>query len=286
MLYYLDNAKSVGPNSQVGLASGGGLNENLARECLELHTAGVSSGYTQQDVTGFARILTGWSVGRDGEPKGFIFRPEAHEPGAKTFMGHSYPAGYEGGLAALHWLARHPATYRRIAEQLVSHFIADAPNQHDVQSIATVLTDTMGDLKAATLAVVNLPSAWKPLSKFRSPIDYIVAVYRALDFVPTSDEDKAKACGATEYLGQPFQSALLPNGWSDKASDWVGGEELVRRADWAFEMAGRPNAPDPTAIIAAYGPLLSANTIERAQGAGSRQESLALLLASPEFMRR
>jgi len=286
MLYYLDNATSVGPNSTMGRARGGGLNENLARECLELHTMGAKSGYTQQDVTSFARILTGWSVDRNNEPRGFVFRPETHEPGPKVLLGQTYPEGHEGGVAALRWLAHHPATYRRLSEQLVRHFVADAPDPQDVAHIAGVLTATGGDLKAATLALIKLPNAWMPLTKFRTPVEYIVAVYRALDFIPATVEDRAKAYATTEFLGQAFHAASLPNGWSDVGADWVGGEDLVRRADWAYTMAGRTDAPDPAAAAAACGPLLSAETAQQVRRAGSRQEALALLLASPEFMRR
>jgi uncharacterized protein (DUF1800 family) len=286
MLHYLDNTDSVGPNSKVGLATGKGLNENLARECLELHTLGANSGYTQQDVTSFARILTGWSFERAEEPKGFVFRADTHEPGQKILMGETFPEGYPGGEAALTWLANHPATFRRLAEQLVRHFVADIPDPRDVSLIASVLSESKGDLKSAALAVTRLPGAWVPLSKLRTPIDYVLAVYRALDFVPGNAGDQDKATWATDYLGQPFEGALLPNGWSDIATDWVEGVELVRRADWAFTMAGMPKSPDPDAVIAAYGPLFSMETIECARGAGSRLEALALLLASPEFMRR
>jgi uncharacterized protein (DUF1800 family) len=286
MIIYLDNYSSVGPNSEVGRATGKGLNENLARECLELHTLGAKSGYTQQDVTSFAKILTGWTVQDDKEPKGFVFRPETHEPGPKMLMGQSFPEGRGGGEAALSWLAHHPATYKRVAEQLVRQFVADKPEPADVARIAAVLSDTKGDLKAATLAVIDLPGAWDPLTKLRTPVDYIIAVHRALDFVPSTPDDQAKAYWATEYLGQAYQAALLPNGWSDASADWVDGEELLRRADWAFAMAGIPNAPEPAALIAACGPLFSKETVERAQAAGSRRESLALLLSAPEFMRR
>jgi uncharacterized protein (DUF1800 family) len=286
MLLYLNNNDSVGPNSVVGRATKKGMNENLARECLELHTIGVNSGYTQQDVTSFARILTGWSFDRFKEPRGFIFYPHTHEPGAKTLMGRSYPEGREGGEAALTWLAHHPATHRRLADQLVRHFVADNPDPKDVERIASVLQHTNGDLRATAVAVTELPSAWTPLTKLRTPVEYVVAVYRGLGLPLATTDDQANAYWATEYLGQPYQAALLPNGWSDKATDWVGGDSLVMRADWVFDMAGKPNTPDPEMLGNAYRPLFSVRTLDRARLAGSRRESLALLLASPEFMRR
>ena len=127
MLLYLDNAGSVGPNSVAGAAGRRGLNENLARECLELHTLSPDSGYTQADVTSFARILTGWSIDAKGSPPGFLFRPGAHEPGAHTVLGRVFPDGEAGGIEALAFLANHPATHRRLATKLARHFTADTP---------------------------------------------------------------------------------------------------------------------------------------------------------------
>jgi uncharacterized protein (DUF1800 family) len=286
MLYYLNNSDSVGPNSALGRSRQKGLNENLARECLELHTLGASSGYSQADVTSFAKVLTGWSVERFKDPKGFIFRPETHEPGPKTIMGKVFPEGYEGGDAALTWLAHHPATYRRLATQLLQHFVADTPDPHEVEEISSVLEKTDGDLKAATLAVVGLDRAWTPLTKLRTPIDYVPALYRALGIVPESFEDLSAAYIATDRLGQPFECALLPNGWPDTAKDWLQGENLLRRADWAYDMSDHKDSPAPETLFAIYEPLLSQSTLSTIRGAGSRREALALLLASPEFMRR
>jgi len=285
MLYYLNNADSVGPSSPTGKA-GRGLNENLARECLELHTVGVSSGYTQKDVTSFAKVLTGWSAERLKEPRGFVFRQEDHEPGPKLVMGQTFPEGYEGGVAALKWLAHHPATYRRLATQLVTHFVADDPDPKDVEAIAAVLQTTGGDLKATSLAVTRLPAAWQPLTKLRTPMDYVFAVYRALDFLPREPKDEADAYWTMMSLGQPYEEALLPNGWTDTAIGWLQGESLLRRADWAYAMAGRPDAPDAESLISVCAPVLADKTLSTVRGAGSRREALALLLASPEFMRR
>ena len=286
MLYYLNNTDSVGPASEIGRIMGRGLNENLARECLELHTLGATAGYSQQDVSSFAKLLTGWSVQGEKQPNGFVFRPEAHEPGPKMLIGKQFPEGYIGGEAALVWLAHHPATYRHLATQLVRHFAADTPNDSDVEHVKSVLQKTNGNLKAGALAVIELASAWQPLTKFRSPLDYAVAIYRALDFIPTTEGDESKSYFTTEYLGQPYEAALLPNGWSDVSTDWLSGESLLRRADFAFSMADSPNAPSPDALIDTFGPLLSAHTINIVRSAGSSREALAFLLASPEFMRR
>jgi uncharacterized protein (DUF1800 family) len=288
MLYYLNNDTSVGPSSKRGKAGHDGINENLARECLELHTLGVDGGYTQADVTNFARILTGWSV-KTKDPAGFYFNPDAHEPGSKVLMGHAFVEGEQGGLAALSFLALHPATYRHIATQLVRHFAADDPAPADVAQVAKVLADTGGDLKAATLAIVNMPSAWVPLTKFRSPVDYTIAAYRALDAAPVENAppDGHRIFDWTLYLGQPFWNAPLPNGWPDASAEWIAGDGLIRRADMMWDLAGRANAPDPNDVAARmYGDLLGAPTRTQLATSSSRREALALLLASPEFMRR
>ncbi len=157
MLTYLDNAGSFGPGSPAGLQRNKGLNENLARESLELHTVSPAAGYTQADVTSYARILTGWSVANgEKEPAGFRFRPHMHEPGEQTLMGRIMPAGEEGGVAALALLANHPATHRHLAAKLVQHFVADDPAPADVRRVEGVLRDTGGDLGQAALALVAL----------------------------------------------------------------------------------------------------------------------------------
>lgn len=283
MLYYLDNDGSVGPNSPYGLRSKRGLNENLARECLELHTLGLASRYTQADVTSFARILTGWSVDGGANP-GFLFRRDWHEPGDKTLLGETFPEGEAGGMAALKFLARHPATLTRLATQLLEHFSSDTPDARDVALLAGVLRDTQGDLRAAALALIRLPSAWQPLTKLREPVDYAIAIYRALDITPG---EGTRAEGMPAVLGQPFWNPPLPNGWNDAASDWTGGEAMVRRADLAWQLAGRPAVPDAMALAArTLGDLLSQRTRAQVAEASTPRDALALLLASPEFMRR
>ena len=153
MLLYLDNVGSVGPDSPAGQRGKRGLNENLARECLELHTVSPAAGYTQADVTNFARVLTGWSIDLPADPPGFRFRPFAHEPGEQIVMGRRFPPGEEGGVAALHFLADHPATHRFLATKLVRHFVADDPPEDAVRRIEGVLRDSDGDLGAAAAAL-------------------------------------------------------------------------------------------------------------------------------------
>ena len=284
MLVYLNNAASAGPNSPGGQRTGRGLNENLARECLELHTVTPAAGYTQADVTEFARILTGWSVEREEEPLGFRFRPGMHEPGARTLLGQPFPDGEEGGVAALAFLAAHPATHHALAVKLVQHFTADVPPPDAVRRIEGVLRDTGGDLGAASLALVDLPAAWQPLTKLRAPQDFVIAALRASGLPEGHRPEPAGIMGA---LGQPFFNAPAPIGWPDTAVDWAGSEALLRRVDWAYGFAGRAELPDPDTLAAtALGPLLSAATANEMRHAGSRRDALTLLLASPEFQRR
>ncbi|MBB2171119.1 DUF1800 domain-containing protein [Gluconacetobacter asukensis] len=293
MLMYLDNASSIGPNSPAGRKSHKGLNENLARECLELHTVSPAAGYTQADVTAFAAILTGWGIDMQADRPGFVFRGKAHEPGAKTLMGQVFAEGEEGGLQALHVLGTHSATYRHIATQLVGHFISDTPAPRDVARIVSVLRASGGDLGAASLALADLPDAGRPGGKFRSPMDYATAVMRALSLggAPSGPDDPHAPAhillDAFARLGQPLWTAPLPNGWSDRAADWSAPADLLARTDWAWRMAAHVRSGDPLDIAhAALGPALRRPTVLAMRQAGSRQDALALLFSSPEFQRR
>jgi len=284
MLMYLDNASSAGPNSPVGKNQRRGLNENLARECLELHTVSPAAGYTQADVTEFARILTGWSVDLQRLFPGYLFRDGTHEPGNKVLLGRRFGPGEVNGIAALDWLARHPATYRHLATKLVRHFVSDDAPPDAVTTIAGVLRDTEGDLAAASIALVHLDAAWTPLAKLRTPQDLAVAALRALDL----PADKQPGLGpALATLGQPIWTAPLPNGWADAAPEWTAPEAMMRHIDWSYALAGRAGEHDPAAVAdAALGPLLTARTRDAMRGAGSRRDALTLLFTSPEFQRR
>ncbi len=284
MLIYLNNNVSAGPNSKVGLRTGRGLNENLARECLELHTVTPTAGYSQRDVIHFARILTGWSVGSDGDrPPGFRFRPAKHEPGEQTLMGRTFPAGEAGGTAALAFLADHPATHRHLATRLARHFVADDPPPAAVHRIEGTLRDTRGNLGAAAEAMIGIEAAWRPGTKLRAPIDYYVAAARALD----ATEAPPASLAMLRLLGQPMWSAPQPDGWPDRATDWIAPEAMMRRIDVAYAAAGRKDDQDAATLAeATLGPLLRPATALAMAHAGSRREALALLFSSPEFQRR
>jgi uncharacterized protein (DUF1800 family) len=299
MLRYLDNHLSVGPNSQFGQrqraraeaepgmmmgAMRGGLNENLAREILELHTVSPAAGYSQDDVTEFARVLTGWTAGNPG-PSPFLFRAATHEPGPKTVLGRSFPEGEAGGIAALEFLATHPATYRHLATKLVRHFVADEPPQAAVARIEAVLANSGGDLGQAARALVALQEAWaRPLAKLRTPSDFVLAALRATD----SPMAPPARVGAMFTLGQPLFAAPAPNGWPDTASAWTAPEALLRRIEWATQLANRlPSPPDPRALLeATLGEAADAPLVAAVRGAPTVRDGIMLVLASPAFQRR
>jgi uncharacterized protein (DUF1800 family) len=249
-----------------------------------LHTVTLAAGYHQADVTSFAAILTGWSIDLRDDPPGFRFRPMAHEPGAKSLMGKTFPPGEEGGLEALRFLAGYLTTHRGLATKLVRHFVADDPPAPAVRRIEAVLRDTDGNLGAAARAMLTLDESWTPLAKLRTPQDYAIAALRALDLPSDRRPPIAHVVAA---LGQPMFGAPFPQGWSDRAEDWAAPEAVLRRIDWAHDLAARASDANPGDIAeATLGPLLQPATLEAMHHAGSRRDALTLLLASPEFQRR
>jgi uncharacterized protein (DUF1800 family) len=291
MLFYLDNAQSFGPHSPAGQRGRRGLNENLAREILELHTLGVNGGYTQADVTALARIITGWTFagreGRIGEPGTFVFFAMAHEPGAHTVLGKTYPAGgMEQGDAVLADLARHPATAQHIATKLARHFVADAPPRGLIDRLATVFRDTDGDLKAVATALIDWDEAWSaPLAKMRTPEEFLLASMRAIDRIP---EEPGAILGPLYTMGMPLWQPPGPNGWPDTEAAWASPEGMKLRLDVAAAIAGRvKDLINPSELLdTVAGEAASAETRQAVARGESRQQGLGLLLMSPEFQRR
>jgi uncharacterized protein (DUF1800 family) len=288
MLVYLDNGQSFGPNSIVGQRRRRGLNENLAREMLELHTLGVDGGYTQNDVREFAKMLTGWTVKppRFADSGRFEFFPDIHEPGPKTLLGVRYrEAGSGEAEAAFEALVRHPATATHIATKLCRHFIADDPPPAAVERIARVFHDSDGNLKAVSEALIEQPEAWTdPLAKVKAPNDFIVAALRATGFQGQGE----MILGALRLLGQAPFNAPSPAGWPDTASGWIGPESVMRRAEWAMALGMRVaefRAPDRL-FENTIAPIASPATAKTIARAPSRADAIALVFASPEFQRR
>jgi uncharacterized protein (DUF1800 family) len=290
MLLYLDNAQSVGPNSVGGRARDKGLNENLAREMLELHTVGVDGGYTQTDVTEFAKVLTGWSIARDGEPNPgtFRYRPIIHEPGEKTVMGRTYrDAGVEEGLTALNDLAAQPRTARHIATKLARHFVADDPPPAAVDMLAKTFQRTEGDLHAVSLALVDLPQIWSdPLTKVKTPNDLVQSACRT--FGITDAKAGAGILMGLKQMGQIPFDAPSPAGWADTADGWVSPEAMMTRIQWAMAAGQKLDGHADAREIAkgSIQPVAADTTIFHIDNAPSPAEGLALLIASPEFQRR
>jgi uncharacterized protein (DUF1800 family) len=291
MLFFLDNQQSLGPDSRAGQNRKRGLNENLAREIMELHTLGVGGGYSQGDVTSLARIITGWTFagrqGKLGAPGSFVFNANAHQPGAQQLLGKVYEAGgVAQGEAALADIARHPSTAKFIATKFVRHFVADDAPPALVARLQGVFGKSDGDLRALTMALVDADEAWQaPLSKLRSPYEFLVATGRLLGRIP---EDAGPYLGSLNLLGQPLWSPAGPNGFPDSNAAWAAPEGMKLRLDISAQIASRFGAnTDPRDLLelaaADTASLETRQTIERAE---SRQQALALLLMSPEFQRR
>src|SRR6266446_6690467 len=289
MLFYLDNARSIGPASIAGVRQKRGLNENLAREILELHTLGVRSVYKQEDVTSFADVITGWTVvppRQDPAHAGeFQFNPRMHQPGPQTVIGTNYPgAGVEQGRAVLAVLARHPATAKHVASKLARHFVADEPPPALVERLAKRFLATQGDLKEMAKALVAAPEAWEaPRTKLKRPGEWVIAALRAVGAAPL---EIGPVMQAYNLLGEPLWRPSAPKGFVDESAPWLDG--LAQRLDIANQFARRFGAEaDPRdALEEALAPLASTETREAITRAESRPQGLALLFMAPEFQRR
>jgi uncharacterized protein (DUF1800 family) len=306
MLLFLDNQLSIGPDSQIAQRAGRqagprrrqlGLNENLAREILELHTLGVDGGYTQADVTSFAKVITGWSIGGirqvparldDGaEPGAFVFRPMLHQPGTQTLLGKRYAQdGVSQGEAVLRDLAASPQTARHIATKLARHFVADDPPDAVVKRLSSAYLKSDGDLPTVYRVLIDSPEAWSATAtKYKTPNDYVISVYRGLNLpVPEGQQ----SLGSLNMLGQQQFMPGSPAGWPDKGADWDGSAALMKRIELANTLAQRfGNVRDAAALAPQLlGATLSAATRDAIARAESGPQALTLLLTAPEFLRR
>jgi uncharacterized protein (DUF1800 family) len=289
MLFYLDNVQSMGPDSVAGINRDKGLNENLARETLELHTLGVRSGYSQADVTSFAMVLTGWGWIQPGEPvhgAEFVFIERMHQRGDQTVLGKRYPdTGVEQGRAVLADLAHHPATARHVAQKLAAHFVADEPPPSLVAKLEKTFRDTDGNLKEVAKSLIVADESWaSQRTKLKPPSAWLISMARITD-APTS-LPIGRVLGAQAMLGEALWRPPAPNGYPDTESAWIDG--VPRRLDIADDFAGRlADNVDPLSLLdSALGPLASAETRETIARAESRKQALALLVMSPEFLRR
>jgi uncharacterized protein (DUF1800 family) len=327
MLRYLDNVASIGPESRFGERATQrydragdddkpkrklGLNENLAREILELHTLGVNGGYTQADVTELARAITGWSLRRPQDDRtqerfarrfgggfnagntdessmtGFVFRANAHEPGSRTILGKRYAdGGMEQGRRVLADLAMHPSTANHLAFKLARHFVQDQPPPALVQRMANSYLTRGGDLSALYLTMLDSDEAWSPdARKFRTPRDFVTAALRGLgtDEVP----DVRKLVGLLARMGEADFTPRSPAGFADTADAWIGPDAVWKRIQAAEELANRaPKSIDATQLARdVLGPRLHHATAQAIARAESPKQALSVLLASPDFQWR
>jgi len=290
MLVYLDNAQSMGPGSVAGINNNRGLNENLAREILELHTLGVRTVYSQDDVTSFAKVITGWTIlpaATNPEHGGeFIYFPRMHEPGAQTVLGKSYrDTGIEQGRAVLKDIARHPATARHIATKLARHFTADEPPPTLVERLEKKFIETEGDLWQVSKELASAPESWSPeQAKIKRPAEWTVAIRRATG-LPVGNERLLLA--GTTRLGEPLWRPPAPRGFPDDNGAWLDG--LAHRLDSAnaFAQSTAAERLDAAAVMeTALGPLATSATRQAVARAESKPQALTFVLMAPEFLRR
>lgn len=319
MLWYLDNWMSVRDGFTMPARKKDdddeprvmGLNENYARELLELHTVGVNAGYTQHDVREAARALTGWGLEirpRQKDFGQFEFHALAHDDGAKSVFGLTLPAGLgrDDGERLLDFLARHPATAKHLASKLCQRLVSDSPSPELVDRVAAVFLSTDGDLPATYRAIVESPEFWSsPSSKTRTPFEFVVASVRA---VGTLDEVRLPLAGALEVLGQPLYRCAPPTGYREDAAAWISAGALVSRINFGLRLAtgripgvvvqlppkdasveriaehilGRPASPATLATVTRA--LGSDDSLDERQLDVSKV--VGLLLGSPEFQKQ
>lgn len=294
MLVSLDQISSVGPNSVAGQRNDRGLNENLAREALELHTLGVGAPYSQTDVRELALLLTGLSVGREG----FLYRHRMSEPGPRSILGKTYgrrTPGLDQIKTALDDIALHPATARHLADKLVVHFVGGTPDPAWTTAIAHTFLGTRGDLRATYATMLEDERAWTgPFAKAKTPFEFVVSALRAggataedIAHMPRRDLRQG-IIGALRLMGQaPFQPPG-PDGWPEDPAAWITPPGLAGRIRWAMAYAEKVlKDRDPRVFLdTALGDVASPTLRFAVAGAESRIEGCALTLASPEFNRR
>jgi uncharacterized protein (DUF1800 family) len=287
MIIYLNNERSFGPNSRLGKKRGKGLNENLAREILELHTLGVNSGYNQKDVTELAKAITGWSVINSKKEKGegFRFRVNGHEPGERTLLGKNYAnKGVNQGKLMLLDLARHPSTAQFICNKLVRHFISDTPDPKLVNKLESTWKATNGDIRKVMITLIRSKEAWQESAeKFKTPRDFVISSFRAIG---RKNIKSKQLLNSLDGLGQQPFNAGTPAGFSDEKMSWDGSSALMKRIDWSLLLAGYQKKDVKKVMSNTLSYVVSEHTFQMVSRAESRQQAYALLLMSPEFQRR
>lgn len=288
MLVYLNNESSIGPDSVAGRKnSKRGINENLAREILELHTLGVQGGYNQQDVRELAMAISGWSVGfpHRKETAGFRFRTNAHQPGKRVVMGKNYQAGgVDQGKRILRDLAAHPSTAHYVSFKLARHFIADEPPEELVKAMAESWLDSGGYLKKVLTVLIEHPQSWQlQKQKFKTPREFVISVCRGCG---TKSTVKPNLLETLQLLGQMPFNAGSPAGYGDTMQHWAGAEALMTRIEWAEQFSNIIKKEPLSVAQRCLGEALQKRTAQTIMRAENAQQGLAILLMSPEFQYR
>jgi len=310
MLIYLNNEQSFGPNSRLGKKRGKGLNENLAREILELHTLGVNGGYSQQDVTELAKAITGWSVANPKKDKGsgFKFRAYGHEPGDRILLGKKYYSkgvrqhnkasnittvrqrnnnsnkDVEQGTRMLLDLARHPATAQFICNKLAHHFISDNPDPELVNKLVKTWQASNGNIREVMITMIRSDESWHETDeKFKTPRDFVISTFRALG---RKNVKPQQLLSSLDRLGQRPFNAGSPAGFSDEQMSWDGSSALMKRIDWSVQISGYQKKKVKKVMTNALSTAVSDHTLQMVSRAESLQQAYTLLLMSPEFQRR
>lgn len=310
MLLYLDNVRSIGPNSPLGRrvamrlarmgdmdkGKAGGLNENLGREAMELHTVGVNGGYTQADVTEFSRALTGWSIplprdfANGKQPQSaFVFRANAHEPGSRRVMGRAFADdGFGQGKAILEVLARQPATARHLSLKLARHFVSDDPPRSLVDRMAKSYLQHDTDLAAVYRTLIASPEAWEAdARKFKTPQDFVISALRAGQ-IDLGDRPQP-VLALLMNLGEPLFDPRSPAGFGDSSANWIDADGLWKRVQAAEALSARVAQANAQPLAFAQdilGPLLDADTAQAIRRAELPRQAHATLFACPAFQWR
>ncbi|TMA10492.1 MAG: DUF1800 domain-containing protein [Deltaproteobacteria bacterium] len=266
MLIYLDNWRSAVPRP--GARQNRGINENYARELLELHTLGVDGGYTQEDVVEVARCFTGWTVAEPRTNPHFVFRPAMHDFGSKVVLGRLIPPGRgeEDAKQVLNILAAHPATARFIALKLARRFVSDEPPDALVDRVAVTYLRTAGDIRSMLRTIFESPEFWSRSAlraKVRSPLELVAASLRALD---AAVDDPQALARVVARIGEPLYAAQAPTGYPDRAQTWLTSGALLARIDFGLQLANG-KVPGTRLDLA---PLQAATAEETVQKAAAR----------------
>ena len=295
MQLYLDNWLNIAPNSRQGRKrSGQTLNENYARELLELHTLGVDGGYTQADVESLARILTGWDLARrldSPENNGFRFESGRHDPTDKVFLGQRIAGGgVEEGEAALDILARHPSTAHHISYKLAQYFVADLPPEPLVDRLANQFLSSDGDIRSVLTMLFDSDEFWSLdhyQNKFKTPYQYLFSMARATGLTSPPDEVLKRLEGALDQLSMPLYHCRPPDGYAQVESAWLNADAMMRRTSLASAVykLRKQNRPGFSELLATLGDQFSDQTMAVLDSSPNNLQP-TLILGSPEMMYR